>query len=164
VLSSKLLPAIISFCQIIITSYLSFHLSYNVQYYSLVKRAHLAGLLPFLFQIMVTPYIHDALCLRYGWQPSSCVCGKPITVHVEHAFSCPFGGFPSIRHNELWDITATLLSKVCSNVRRKPSLQPLSGEQFHYRPANVKDGARLDGSAESFWGRDKKVSYFDVKV
>ena len=23
---------------------------------------------------------------------------------VEHALSCPFGGFPSIRHNELRDI------------------------------------------------------------
>ena len=40
----------------------------------------------------------DALCLRYGWQPqllpSHCVCGK--TMSVEHALSCPFGGFPSI--------------------------------------------------------------------
>ena len=43
---------------------------------------------------------HDALCLRirYGWQPqllpSNCVYGK--TMFVEHALSCPFGGFPSI--------------------------------------------------------------------
>ena len=106
----------------------------------------------------------DALCLRYGWQPSSlpssCVCGKPMI--VEHAFSCPFGGFPSIRHNELQDITATLLSEVCFNVHTKPPLQPLSGERFHYRSANVKDGTQLDVSAESFW--DKKVAYFDVKV
>ena len=98
----------------------------------------------------------DAVCLRYGWQPSSlpssCVCGQPMT--VEHAFSCPFSGFPSIRHNELRDITAALLSEVCSNVRTEPPLQPLSGEQFHYRSANVEDGARLDVSAESFWGRD----------
>ena len=54
--------------------------------------------------------------------PSSCMRGKPIT--VEHAFSCPFGSFPSIRHNELRDITATLLSEVCSNVRTKLPLQP----------------------------------------
>ena len=72
---------------------------------------------------------------------------------VEHAFSCPFGGFPSIRHNELRDITAALLSEVCSNVRTEPPLQPLSGEQFHYRSANVEDGARLDVSDKSFWGR-----------
>ena len=45
----------------------------------------------------------DALCLRFGWQipnlPQSCVCGR--TFSVQHAFSCPCGGFPSIRHNEL---------------------------------------------------------------
>ena len=44
----------------------------------------------------------DALCLRYGWQPqllpSHCTCGK--TMSIEHALSCPFGGFPSIRHND----------------------------------------------------------------
>ena len=46
---------------------------------------------------------HDALCLRFGWQPvnlpQTCVCGKPFC--VEHAFTCPCGGFPSIRHNEV---------------------------------------------------------------
>ena len=49
----------------------------------------------------------DALCLRYGWQPpllpANCVCGKHLT--IEHALSCPCGGFPSIRHNELRDLT-----------------------------------------------------------
>ena len=83
---------------------------------------------------------------------------------VEHALSCPFGGFPSIRHNELHDITAALLSEVCHNVSVKPNLQPLSGEQFHYRSANVEDGARLDVRAESFWGRDRRLAYFDVKA
>ena len=60
----------------------------------------------------------DALCLRYGWRPpllpSQCICGKSFT--VEHALSCPFGGFPTIRHNEVRDITTHLLSDVCHNV------------------------------------------------
>ena len=108
----------------------------------------------------------DALCLRYGWQPkllpSYCVCGG--TMSIEHALSCPFGGFPSIRHNELRDITAAFMSEICHNVRVEPTLQPLSGEQFRYRSANVEDGARLDVSAESFWGRDRRLAYFDIKV
>ena len=45
----------------------------------------------------------DAIALRYGWLPSNipstCTCGKSFT--VEHALSCPLGGFPSIRHNEI---------------------------------------------------------------
>ena len=66
----------------------------------------------------------DALCLRYGWRPpllpSSCVCGKRFT--VEHALGCPCGGFPSIRHNELRDITAELLTEVCHSVGVEPTL------------------------------------------
>ena len=102
----------------------------------------------------------DALCFRYGWQPqllpSHCICG--MTMSVEHALSCPFGDFPSIQHNELCDINAALLSEVCHNVSVEPNLQPLSGEQFHYRSANVEDSARLDVSAESFWDRDRRLA------
>jgi len=43
-------------------------------------------------------------------------------------------------------------------------LQPLSGEQFHYRTANVEDGVRLDISAESFWGGDRRMAFFEIKV
>ncbi len=46
--------------------------------------------------------------------PSKCSCGSPFT--VEHALSCAKGGFPSIRHNEIRDLTANLLSAVCNNV------------------------------------------------
>ena len=83
---------------------------------------------------------------------------------VEHAFSCPSGGFPSIRHNELHDIAAAFLSDICHNISIEPTLQLLSGEHFQYRSANVEDGARLDVSAESFWGRDRRLAYFDIKV
>ena len=30
--------------------------------------------------------------------------------------NCPTGGFPTIRHNELRDFTASLLSEICFNV------------------------------------------------
>ena len=42
--------------------------------------------------------------------------------------SCKKSGFPAIRHNELCDFTANLLTKVCQNVCIEPHLQPLSGE------------------------------------
>ena len=64
---------------------------------------------------------------------------------IEHAPSCPSGGFPSIRHNELWDITAALLSEVCHNYVRTTLATIVRGE---YRSANVEDGAHLDVSAE----------------
>ncbi len=54
--------------------------------------------------------------------PSHCICGRQFT--VEHALNCPRGGFPSIRHNEIRDITADLLSEVCHSVGTEPNLQP----------------------------------------
>ena len=102
----------------------------------------------------------DALCLRYGWHPSNlpsyCSCGKEFT--VEHALSCSHGGFPSIHHNELRDITAGLLSEVCHNVARRP----VTEEQLNHRTANKEDGARLDITAESFWGSDRQRAFFYI--
>ena len=63
-----------------------------------------------------------ALALCYGWlplrAPTHCACG--ISFSVEHALSCPKGGLPSIRHNEIRDLTATLLTEVCSQVATEP--------------------------------------------
>ena len=107
-----------------------------------------------------------ALCLRYGWRPSRlpshCVCGQHFT--IEHTLSCLRGGFPSIHHNEIRIITVNLLSGVCHSVGTKPSLQPVTGEQFEHRTANREDGAQLDIVAQSFWGRDRQNAFFDVRV
>ena len=71
----------------------------------------------------------DALSLRCGWQtpnlPAKCVCGHDFSVN--HTLSCPTGGIPSIRHNEIHDITASLLAEVCHDVSTEPLLQPLTG-------------------------------------
>ena len=72
----------------------------------------------------------DALCLCYGWEPPVlpflCVCGSPFTIN--HAFNCHCGGFPSLRHNEIRDIIASLMTEVCPQLCAEPTLQPLSGK------------------------------------
>jgi hypothetical protein len=108
----------------------------------------------------------DALALRYGWIPkdipSECPCGKPF--HVEHALSCTKGGFPTLRHNEIRDLTASLLSEVCSNVSVEPPLQNLSGEHLPSGSVNREDGARADIAVDGFWGLSRERTYFDVRV
>ena len=108
----------------------------------------------------------DALALRYGWlssnTPTSCACGASFT--VEHALSCPKGGFPIIRHNEVRDLTANLMSEVCHDVRIEPDLQPITGEAFSRTSTVVEDGARLDISASGFWGGRFERAFFDVRV
>ena len=115
-------------------------------------------------------YLHkgefrDALCLRYGWQlsniPQTCKCGTRFT--VDHAMTCHMGGFPTIRHNDIRDITATLLTEVCHNVATEPPLQPLTGETLTARSANTDDNARLDIRARGFWN-NYQDAFFDVRV
>ena len=52
--------------------------------------------------------------------------------------------FPSIWHNEVRDLTATLLTEVCHDVCVEPDLQPLTGEQMNNATAITDAGARLD--------------------
>ena len=107
----------------------------------------------------------DALHLRYGWDirntPQSCVCGSSFS--IDHVMTCKRGGFTILRHNEIRDMTAKLLSEVCHNVATEPPLQPLSGETFTHRSANVSAEARLDIKARGFWNSTQDT-YFDVRV
>jgi len=45
-----------------------------------------------------------------------------LTIH----FTVPLVFFPTVRHNEIRNVTANLLSQVCSNIQIGPNLQPLS--------------------------------------
>jgi hypothetical protein len=108
----------------------------------------------------------DAIALRYGWLPErlplACACDTPFT--VEHALSCPKGAFPTCRHNELRDITATVLSEVCPDVCIEPILQPVDGFVPRYASANTEDNARVDVRVKGFWGSDHQSTFLDVKV
>ena len=73
------------------------------------------------------------------------------------------GGFPTIRHNELRDFTATLLTEVCHNVAKEPHLQPLTGEQMTLRSSITTDAARVDIRASGFWTASQDA-YFDVRA
>ena len=106
----------------------------------------------------------DALRIRYNWNipnlPSECVCGKKFDLN--HALSCKKGGFVSLRHNEVRNITAQMLSEVCKDVKIEPGLIKLTGEQLNVQ-ANKNDESRLDVSALGFWSRGQKV-FCDVRV
>ena len=106
---------------------------------------------------------HDALALRYGSRlPTKCGCGSNFS--VEHTLSCAKGGFPTLRHNEIRDITTSLLTEVCSEVCIEPELQPVSPDQLNGISANSQDGASLDVSANGVWGGRFQKMYFDVQV
>ena len=76
---------------------------------------------------------------------------------------CQTGGFPTIRHNKLRDLTASLLTNVCHNVATEPRLQPLSSESLTTHSAITTDDARLDIRARGFRS-SAQDAYFDVRV
>ena len=108
----------------------------------------------------------DAIALRYGWTPlnipTNCACGTSFS--VQHALSCPKGGFPTLRHNELRDLTAKLMTEVSHNVCIEPHLQPLTGEALNGATAIGTDGARLEMAADCFWGGRHERAFFDIRV
>ena len=107
----------------------------------------------------------DAIHLRYGWTlpsiPDHCVCGESFS--PDHAMICLHGELTFVRHNEIRDITAEWLDRVCHDVVVEPPLQPLTGENVIPVTANRKDDARADIHARGFWGR-RQSAFFDVRV
>ena len=67
-------------------------------------------------------YFWDCLRLRYGWRltniPSTCSRGS--NMDIQHAVSCKKGGLITIRHYDLRDLTANLLTEVCKDVDIEP--------------------------------------------
>lgn len=76
--------------------------------------------------------------------------------------SCLASGFPSIRHNEVCNITVTLLSEVCTEI--EPCLQPITGEHFPLRTANCEQNAHLDVVANGVCGGRFECTFFDVRM
>ncbi|KAG0724831.1 hypothetical protein GWK47_039790 [Chionoecetes opilio] len=107
----------------------------------------------------------DAVALRYGWPvegiPKTCVCGAPN--NVNHTMTCKRGGFVCIRHDEVRDVTASMLREVCRDVSSEPTLLPLDGEQLQYRTANIANEARVDVSARGFCTRGEKA-FMDIRI
>ena len=81
----------------------------------------------------------------------------------DHAMICKKGGFISLQHNGLRDITYELLSEVCKGVENEPMLQPLTGETLKYQTAKTENNTRLDVIALGFWCRDQRA-FFDIRV
>ncbi len=79
-------------------------------------------------------------------------------------YPVPKGGFPSIRHNEIQDVTAFFLTEVCNEVKIEPDLQPVPQTVRFGASANVTEGARLDISANRLWGGQYEKTFVNVRV
>ena len=69
-----------------------------------------------------------------------------------------------MRHNELRDSFANLLSDVCHDVEIEPHFQPLHGETFVLKSTTTDDDERIDIKANGLWESRFNKTYFDVKI
>lgn len=76
--------------------------------------------------------------------------------------SCRKGGFMSIRHNKVRELTAELLLECCKDVSTEPVLQQLTGETLPSSAVQSNE-ARIDVATRGFWVK-RQVAYFNVKV
>ena len=72
----------------------------------------------------------DSIHIRYGWDiknmPTTCSCGAKLD--YQHCISCKKGGFLTMRHNDVRDLTANILKGVLNDVEVEPQLLPVTGD------------------------------------
>ena len=107
----------------------------------------------------------DAMCLRYGFeingQFSECVCGKQNG--ADHALSCSTGGFTILRHNEIRDTLADIITHAgYKGVEIEKVLQPVNPGDYP-KSVNTPPDARSDVYAISLWRR-LQGAHIDVAV
>ena len=69
-----------------------------------------------------------------------------------------------MRHNEIRDSFATLMSEVCFDIEIEPKPQSFQGENFVNISTTTDEDARLDVKANGLWGSRFSRTFFDVKV
>ena len=60
---------------------------------------------------------------------------------VDHAFTCPCGGYPIARHNEVRDILAGAVAEAVKDVDTEPVLLPYDGEDLAWSICNPCTGS-----------------------
>ena len=69
-----------------------------------------------------------------------------------------------MRHNEIRDTFATLMSEACFDVEIEPKFRSLQGESFVNNSTTTDEDAQLDVKANGLWGSRFNRTFFDVKV
>ena len=104
----------------------------------------------------------DSVRLRYDWEisnlPTSCPCDSKFD--IQHSMSYKKGGFLCIRHNDLRDQTANMISEMCQDTEIEPKLTPSPVEELQDRTSNNSIKERVDIRTQSFWEQGQQI-FFD---
>ena len=68
-----------------------------------------------------------------------------------------------IRHNDLRDLTANMMSEVRKDSEIEPKLTPLSGEELRAKTSKNSKEVRVDIRTRGFWEQEEQA-FFDLRV
>ena len=74
--------------------------------------------------------------------PTTCVCGAAMT--TDHALTCPSGGYPMARHDEVRDLLAGTVREAVREVEVEPQLLPFENKDLRGKTADRSAEAHLD--------------------
>ena len=86
------------------------------------------------------------------------------TSYDTYALHCAKGEYTHMRHGEIRNTFANLMSEVCFDVEIEPKLQSLQGESFGNNSTATDEDARLDVKAKGLLGSRFSRTFFDVKI
>ena len=89
--------------------------------------------------------------------PTSCPFGSKF--EIRNNMSYGKGGFLYIRHNDLRDLTANMMSEVCKDTENEPKLTPLSGKKLQGRTSINSNEGRVDIRTRGFWERQQQAIF-----
>ena len=92
--------------------------------------------------------------------PTSYPCGSKFD--IQHSMSYK-SGLICVRHNDLRDQTANIMSEVCKDTEIDPKLTPLPREELQDRTSNNSNKERVDIKTQGFWER-RQQAFFDFWV
>jgi len=95
-----------------------------------------------------------------GYHLTACVCSSDFS--TSHAFSCPHGASLIIRHNNIHDFAASLLSEICCDVKiQLLIMERILGTRLW---SACDDIAHLDICAAGFGDDRHQHAFFDGRV
>ena len=107
----------------------------------------------------------DSVRLLYGWENMQSInilpCGSKFD--IQQSMSCKKGDFICLRHNDLRNLAANMMSKVCNDSEIKPKLTLLSVEELQDATSNNSNKARVDIRTRGFSEKGQRV-FFDLWV
>ena len=107
----------------------------------------------------------DSVRLRFGREISNLPtsCSYVSKFDIQYSISCKKGGFIYTSHDDLRELTANIMSRVCKDTETEPKLTSLSGEELQSRTSNNSSEVKVENRTGGSWERGQQA-LFELRI